>query len=142
MNWLQYAKRKGAHLKIRVYYEDVDIGGIVYHSKYLNFCERARSELFFAQGMKPVMDGYHFVVRHIDASFLKPAYFGDILEVQTKFMQQKGARIWLEQTILKSEETIFAMVVELVCMKQSRPAKIPPAFVHLLQEIQNDRQKS
>ena len=58
-------------MKIRVYYEDTDAGGIVYHTNYIKYCERARSEIFFEQGMKPTLgDKSGFVVRDIKACFL------------------------------------------------------------------------
>jgi len=53
-------------VKIRVYYEDTDAGGVVYHSNYLNFCERARSELFFQKELSPVLQNGHFVARKLD----------------------------------------------------------------------------
>ncbi|MGD9625492.1 MAG: acyl-CoA thioesterase, partial [Arcobacter sp.] len=52
-------------MKLRVYYEDTDAGGIVYHSNYLNFCERARSDVFFQKGFSPVLEGGHFVAKKI-----------------------------------------------------------------------------
>ncbi len=122
-------------MKIRVYYEDTDLGGVVYHSKYLNFCERARSELFFAQGKQPVYEGYHFVVRHIDATFFKPAKFGDLLEVVTNVSKLKSASVILEQKIFKEETTLFSMQIELVCLKDQRPAKIPPYFLDVLVQM-------
>ncbi|BCD59986.1 MULTISPECIES: YbgC/FadM family acyl-CoA thioesterase [unclassified Nitratiruptor] len=116
-------------MKIRVYYEDVDIGGIVYHSKYLNFCERARSELFFEKKKSPVYEEYHFVVKELRASYLKPAFFGDLLKVKTKLLQTKGARIKLLQNVYKEEDIVFAMEIELVCMKGLKPSKIPSYFL-------------
>ena len=61
-------------MQLRVYYEDTDTGGVVYHSNYLNFCERARSELFFQRGLSPHKTNAFFVVSHIDAKFIKPAH--------------------------------------------------------------------
>ncbi|BAF69799.1 YbgC/FadM family acyl-CoA thioesterase [Nitratiruptor sp. SB155-2] len=118
-------------MKIRVYYEDVDIGGVVYHSKYLNFCERARSELFFENRKSPVYKEYHFVVKELKASYLKPAFFGDLLEVKTQLQQTKGARIQLLQTVCKDEDPIFKIEIELVCMKGLKPAKIPHYFLEV-----------
>ena len=69
---------------LRVYYEDTDVGGIVYHSVYLNFIERARSEIFFQNGISPMDNQYHFIVKEINAKFLKSATLGDELKVITK----------------------------------------------------------
>jgi len=98
---------------LRVYYEDTDTGGVVYHSNYLNFCERARSDLFFSKGESPVFEGGHFVVRHIDAAFKKPARLGDLLNVTVEVLEIKGATMLLRQRILKEGEELFAMTVKL-----------------------------
>ena len=124
-------------MKIRIYYEDVDIGGVVYHSKYLNFCERARSDLFFAHGKTPVWEGYHFVVRRLQADYVKPAFFGDELEVKTVLNEMARARVLLDQSIYRGEEKIFAMDIELVCMKGERIAKIPPYFQELFAQFRS-----
>ena len=73
-------------VKIRVYYEDTDAGGVVYHANYLKFCERARSELFFERGLSPAIDGGHFVVSQIEASFHSPAKLGDTLIVKNSII--------------------------------------------------------
>ncbi len=121
-------------MKIRVYYEDTDLGGVVYHSKYLNFCERARSELFFQKGALPVYEGYHFVVKRVEADFLKSSKLGDILSVETKVIETKKASLKLLQTIFKENEEIFRAIVTLVCMKDGKIAKIPSYFLDVLEE--------
>ncbi len=128
-------------MKIRVYYEDVDIGGIVYHSKYLNFCERARSNLFFEHNKTPVWQGYHFVVRRLEANYLKPAFFGDELEVKTRLKGLSQAKVLLKQVIYKESAKIFAMNIELVCMRGERVAKIPPYFRELFVQVQNQKEE-
>lgn len=100
-------------MKIRVYYEDTDLGGVVYHSNYLNFCERARSELFFSKGKSPVLEEGHFVAKSLEADFVKPALFGDILEVKTELLSLKYASFTLQQTIYRGEEKLFAMKIKL-----------------------------
>lgn len=120
---------------MRVYYEDVDVGGILYHSKYLNFCERARSELFFSKGQLPIEDGYHFVVKHIDADFLKPAKFGDALTVTTEIKALKRASLILRQTIHLQATKLFTMDVQLVCIKDEKPTVIPPSFQEIFASI-------
>ena len=100
-------------MKIRVYYEDTDLGGVVYHSNYLNYCERARSELFFSRGESPVMNGGHFVAKHIEADYKKPARFADELEVKTELLSMKYASFTLLQTIYRGEEKLFDMKIKL-----------------------------
>lgn len=100
-------------MKIRVYYEDTDLGGVVYHSNYLNFCERARSELFFSKGQSPVLDGGHFVAKSLEANYIKPALFADVLEVKTELTSLKFASFTLKQSIYRGEEKIFEMKIKL-----------------------------
>ncbi len=100
-------------MKIRVYYEDTDMGGVVYHSNYLNFCERARSELFFAKGESPVFEGGHFVVRHLEADFRKPAVLGDLLDVGVDLVEMKSATLVMRQEIRRDGELLFSMTLRL-----------------------------
>ena len=100
-------------MKIRVYYEDTDAGGIVYHSNYLNFCERARSELFFDQGKSPALENSHFVARSIQADFLKPAKLADILHVSTKISKMRGASFTLFQEVYRDNDKLFEMYITL-----------------------------
>ncbi|WP_428739459.1 YbgC/FadM family acyl-CoA thioesterase [Sulfurimonas sp.] len=101
-------------MKIRVYYEDTDTGGIVYHSNYLNFCERARSQAFFDKGMVPVLDDGHFVARRIVADYFKSAKLGDILEIKTQLVEMKAASFTLKQGIYKEDEKLFELEILLV----------------------------
>ena len=100
-------------MKIRVYYEDTDAGGIVYHSNYLNFCERARSELFFTQGASPALENGHFVAKSIQADFFKPAKLADLLHVSTKMVDMRGASFTLYQEVLRGDEKLFSMNITL-----------------------------
>ncbi len=124
-------------MQIRVYYEDVDAGGIVYHSKYINFCERARSEIFFSQGISPKLGEYHFVVKSLRAQYHRPAFLGDILEIGTKLLETKGAVVRLRQWAQRGEELCFEMEITLVCMRGSRPARPPQEFVQVLRSVQS-----
>ncbi len=112
---------------IRVYYEDTDVGGVVYHSNYLNFCERARSQLFFDAGRSPILEGGHFVAKHIEADYLKSAKFGELLEVKTTLIQMKNASFSLLQQIFRDNEKVFEMKIDLVYLDfEGNMAKIPP----------------
>lgn len=111
-------------MKIRVYYDDTDAGGIVYHANYLKFCERARSELFFERGLSPAMSGGHFVVKRLEADYKKPAKLGDMIEVKHKIISIKNTSLTLKQSIWLEDVIIFEMVSVLVFVIDSRPAKI------------------
>jgi len=112
-------------VKIRVYYEDTDTGGVVYHSNYLNFCERARSDVFFKKGLMPILDGGHFVARRIVADYLRGAKLGDLLDVKTKLIEMKSASFILNQTIYKDEQKIFEMDITLVYVSfEGKPKRL------------------
>lgn len=113
----------------RIYYEDVDAGGICYHSKYLNFCERARSELFFSNNTSPIQGEYHFVVKNINADFLYPAKFGDIITISSSITDSKKASItMLQQVYNQNKDLLFKMEIILVCLKGDKVSKIPEEY--------------
>jgi acyl-CoA thioester hydrolase len=111
----------------------VDAGGICYHSKYLNFCERARSELFFSKNTSPIQGEYHFVVKNINADFISPALFGDTVTVTTSVIEFKKASITMLQEISnQDDQLLFSMQIVLVCMKGTRVSKIPESYKKVL----------
>jgi acyl-CoA thioester hydrolase len=120
-------------VKIRVYYEDTDAGGIVYHTNYINYCERARSELFFEKNMTPT-DGKNsgFVVRNINANFLGMAKLGDILEVKTELIKKRNSSITLKQIVYKKSEEIFEMEILLVFVREEKPSRIPQILMDII----------
>jgi len=111
-------------MHIRVYYDDTDAGGVVYHANYLKFCERARSELFFAHGKSPAIDGGHFVVKKVEADFKKSAKLGDLLHVKSALVALHGASLHVKQTIYKEDEIIFEMTSLLAFVKGGKPTRI------------------
>jgi len=122
-------------MKIRIYYEDTDAGGIVYHTNYIKYCERARSELFFAQNLSPIDgDDSGFLVRHIDANFLSSAKLGDLIEVSTTLISKKKASLVLKQSISHEEnkKKIFEMNIILVFVRDGKPSAIPEIFSKIL----------
>jgi acyl-CoA thioester hydrolase len=120
-------------VKIRVYYEDTDTGGVVYHSNYLNFCERARSEAFYAKGLTPELEHGHFVAKRVEADYIASAKLGDLLEVHSELLEMKGASFRLRQTIFKEEKKIFELVIGLVYISfEGRPQKITSDVKELL----------
>jgi acyl-CoA thioester hydrolase len=118
---------------LRVYYEDTDLAGIVYYANYLKFIERARTEWVASLGLDQVRlkaeQGIVFAVRRVEADYLRPAKFADALVVETKLQSLGGARIVLEQAVLRGGERLFASVVTLVCLGEDGHAVRLPAEV-------------
>jgi len=102
-------------LPIRVYYEDTDFSGLVYHANYLKFCERARSDCLRLLGVHhhelQTASQSGFVVRHMTCDFLSPAKIDDVLEVQTRFISAKGARMVIDQQVWRDNEALFKATV-------------------------------
>jgi acyl-CoA thioester hydrolase len=107
-------------MQIRVYYEDTDMGGIVYHANYLKFCERARSEVFFQSGSTPHIEGGEFVAASMEAKFLAPAKLGDILDVTTQVVSLKGSSLILRQRVFKEDIILFDMNIKLGFVKSGK----------------------
>lgn len=116
-------------MQIRVYYEDTDAGGIVYHTNYIKYCERARSEVFFKKGMMPTLGQTSgFVVRNINANFLATSALGDMLHVSTKILTIKSSSLVLLQEVWKEEKKLFSMEIVLVYIEEGKPTRIPRVF--------------
>jgi len=123
--------RSPPHLfDIRVYYEDTDMGGIVYHANYLKFIERARSDwvagMAIDQRRMKDEDGLIFAVRRIECDYLLVAHFDDRLEVRTAMQSVSGARLVLRQDVMRSDDTIFSAIVTIVCVTDTgHPVRLP-----------------
>lgn len=122
-------------MQIRVYYEDTDAGGIVYHSNYLNFCERARSEYFFRKDLLPIIDESHFVVRKMSCDFLASAKFGDVIHVKTKLGEIRGASFEIYHEIYKEEELLFSSQVLLVLVNDGKVKKLTQDIQEILRSL-------
>jgi len=117
-------------MTIRVYYEDTDLAGIVYYANYLKFIERARSEWVRGLGMDQARlkaeTGTVFAVRRIEADYLSPAQFDDLIEVETEPVEASGARMVLRQDILRDGVMLFSARVTLVALTATgRPGRMP-----------------
>lgn len=121
-------------MQIRVFYEDTDAGGVVYHSNYLNFCERARSNLFFKKGLSPHNENEFFVVKNLEADYIKPAKLGDILEVSVEVLEIKSASAIIYQEIKKEEELLFKATIKVAFLKNYKPSKIPTKLIEILKD--------
>ncbi len=114
---------------VRVYYEDTDMGGVVYHANYLKFIERARSDWVRKLGndQNAMRDaGIVWVVRRIEADYLAAARFEDELVVETEMISLSGARLTMSQLVRRGETEIFRAAVTAVCMNaQGKPVRLP-----------------
>lgn len=123
---------------VQVYYEDTDAGGVVYHSQYLNFMERARTEFLRSLGLMQIelRDdlGILFVVRDIQIRFKKPAKFDDALNVNTQLLKVGRSLLEFEQNIYRGDEHLIAAKVDVVCIGADsfRPVSIPEKMLGLL----------
>lgn len=130
-------------LPVRVYYEDTDAGGVVYHSQYLNFMERARTEYLRELGYdQDVLSGelnVLFVVRNIQIDYLRPARFNDMLEVHTALHRLARASVEFRQIVLRpahhlnnsaAAECLTEAMVKVACVNATtfKPNAIPPAI--------------
>lgn len=125
------------HFQTRVYYEDTDLAGIVYYANYLKFIERARSEWLRAIGIDQVAlkrEGLVFAVRRLEADYLSPARFDDLLTVESTLHALSPARITMDQRVLRAQAPLFAARVTLVCLlANGRPTRLPAAMAERLQ---------
>ena len=119
--------------EIRVYYEDTDLAGIVYYANYLKFIERARTEWVRSfgidQGLLKRDEGIVFAVRRVEADYLAPARFDDLLEVETEVAGASPARIVLAQRVQRDGVLLFDAAVTLVALTDAgRPARLPASL--------------
>jgi acyl-CoA thioester hydrolase len=114
---------------VRVYYEDVDLAGIVYYANYLRFLERGRSEMVRAAGISQTdmkAQGYVFAVRRVEADYLRPARFEDELIVETRATALRGASFDMPQRVLRGEEVLLEALVRIVVLDaQGRATRLP-----------------
>ena len=117
-------------LAIRVYYEDTDFSGVVYHASYLRFMERGRTELLRDLGVH--QQAIHasdaplaFVVRAMQIDFLKPARMDDMLTVETSTKETKGASAMLAQRVLRGVEVLVTADVRVAAVANGKPARLP-----------------
>lgn len=121
---------------VRVYYEDTDMAGIVYYANYLRYIERARSDWVREIGVDQNAmraDGLVFAVRRVEADYLGSARFDDELSVETNVQQITGARLVLEQVVMRGKDRLFEAVVTIVCVSDSgAPARLPDQIRRLV----------
>lgn len=122
---------------VRVYWEDTDAGGVVYHAGYLRFMERARSEWLRAQGIDQMAfkqaTGLAFMVREMQIDFLRPALLDDELQVTVEVKERRSASILFNQTIRRAADgtQLIGALVRVACvdLERMRPAPIPAEMI-------------
>ncbi|MDO8931448.1 MAG: tol-pal system-associated acyl-CoA thioesterase [Rhodocyclaceae bacterium] len=111
-------------MKLRVYYEDTDAGGVVYYANYLKYLERARTELLrelgFEQRQLAGEAGLAFAVRSLTVDYLKPAKLDDLLEVATRVEALGRAQVTFAQSVVRADETLLTATVRVACLDLAR----------------------
>ncbi|TGE00338.1 tol-pal system-associated acyl-CoA thioesterase [Methylobacterium nonmethylotrophicum] len=120
-------------LAVRVYYEDTDFSGFVYHASYLRFMERGRTELLRGLAgdqseLHREADGLVFVVRRMTLDYLKPARMDDALTVLTATRDLRGASMHLAQEVRRGDETLVRAEVVVACVREGRAVRLPEAL--------------
>ena len=132
----------GGHaMQVRVYYEDTDFTGIVYHANYLRFMERGRTnhlrlmgasqQALFEQAQEET-PGFAFVVRSMQLDFLRPARMDDVLDVVTWPVAVKGASITLAQEVRRDDEVLVKAEVRVAFISEGRAKPIPKSLRQLM----------
>lgn len=123
---------------VRVYWEDTDGGGIVYHSNYLTFMERARSEWLRALGIDQralqATERVQFAVVEMDVKWLRAARYDDLLTVTAEVAEKGGATLTFLQQVLRGDEALVRATVRVAAVDADtmKPKRLPPAVARLL----------
>ncbi|MEE4237913.1 MAG: tol-pal system-associated acyl-CoA thioesterase [Anderseniella sp.] len=131
--------KDGVHrLDIRIYYEDTDFSGLVYHANYLKFCERGRSDMLRLAGIVHTglaEQGLGFVVRRMTCDFRAPARIDDVICVETRLKDARPARFVLEQQVLLQDKVLFAAEVMVALIDANgRPQRMPASLMQKISE--------
>ena len=126
-------------LPVRVYYEDTDFSGLVYHASYLRFCERGRSDCLRLLGVHHHVlkeEGLSFVVRRMVCDFLGPARIDEVLEVESRFAEMGGARLEIAQAVARDGQRLFESAVTVALVDaHGRPTRLPEPVVAALSRL-------
>ncbi|MFV0432151.1 MAG: YbgC/FadM family acyl-CoA thioesterase [Alphaproteobacteria bacterium] len=128
-------KDKTHYYDARVHYADTDAGGVVYHSRYLDFCERARAGVLHLIDVNEIieLDGqsYFWVARKAELEYLAPAKVADIITIETRFTHLGGASIHVEHIIKNADKILVkAHLVMVLVSEKGRPQRIMPEIRH------------
>lgn len=127
-------------LPVRIYYEDTDAGGIVYHANYLRYAERARSEMLRAMGYGQTDlltdHGVAFAVRGCTIDYVAPARLDDLLWIDSRLLAVGGATLELEQCVERAGSLLVRLHIRLACLGEGlRPARLPKTLRQALQAL-------
>ncbi|MFB9995555.1 tol-pal system-associated acyl-CoA thioesterase [Providencia rustigianii] len=120
---------------VRVYYEDTDAGGVVYHARYLAFFERARTEMLRNKGINQqslLAENLGFVVKNMTIDFIKGARLDDLLEVETEIVEIKRASLKFQQRLVDSQGNLFCGATALIAcvdISKMKPKALPESIV-------------
>jgi acyl-CoA thioester hydrolase len=127
--------REGRHvLVVRVYYEDTDFTGIVYHANYLRYMERGRTNYLrligadhraLFEATEKEAPGFAFVVRSMNIDFLKPGRMDDVLDIVTEPEEVKGASVTVRQRVMRGDELLVSASVRVAFVSAGRARPIP-----------------
>lgn len=129
---------------VRIYYEDTDSGGVVYYANYLKFMERARTEWLrqygFEQDVMRRDQGVMFAVRSVQADFLKPARFNDLLAVTAEVTEKRSASLTFAQQVICNENTPLVLCtgqIRIACIdaERLRPCPIPKEILEVIPDV-------
>jgi len=118
-------------IAVRIYYQDTDAAGVVFHSTYLNFMERARVEWLRSQGFEPRELARRFrlvfIVRHLDIAYIKPAVLDDLVSVTASVQKLGRAQVTLVQEVMRGKEALVRASVNLACVATGslKPMSVP-----------------
>ena len=119
-------------IKIKIYYEDTDAGGVVYHANYLRFMERGRTEMLFDMGIDLARlhnENRIFIVTRVDIKYRRPARLGDTVQIKTELGWCKHASAMLRQQCLRGDELLAeAEVIVAMVGPTGRPIRLPEEF--------------
>ena len=122
-----------SRFQVRVYFEDTDFSGHVYHAAYLRFFERARTEWLREKGVEHsglMEEGLFFVARRMQIDWLKPAHIDDLVDIETRIAAATGARLTLDQEMRRGGALLVTASVEIVMVNEKgRPVRMPRGLV-------------
>jgi len=129
---------------LRIYYEDTDAGGVVYHANYLRYAERARTEALRDAGIPHVemVDRFNlmFMVHRAEIDYVRPAMLDDLVVVETETLDVGGATVVLRQTVRGPNGVCATLRIKLACVRigGNKPARIPPKWREVLTGLRHE----
>jgi acyl-CoA thioester hydrolase len=129
------------HFAVRIFYQDTDVSGVVYHANYLNFMERARTEFLRCVGIEmreqmEAEDKAYFAVRDVQISYLKPAFLDDIIHIETSVHELNAASVIMRQQLSRAGEVICTAELRVAVLgADSRPRRWPAPWRKIMQDL-------